>query len=165
MMMTITAVAIIIKIIINVRWPSGGPICTFCFTHMITCCCTETRSINTARASSVWRKCPGSWCLRLTHVWRGKIMTTVCVSNNARGRAILVERLLLVDTAISWFDFPLCWCRLKCHPMWISLYDFFANSKSAQSEFLLRNCIMGLSGQMSGWEGQTHRCTRLQVGT
>ena len=68
MMMMMVAIAIIIKIIINVRWPSGGPICTFCSTHMITCCGTETRSINTARASSVWRKCPGSWCVRLTHV-------------------------------------------------------------------------------------------------
>jgi len=106
MMMMMIMIIIIIIIIINVRWPSGGPICTSGSTHMITCCYTENRSINTARASSVWRKCPGSWCVRLTHVWRGKIMTTLCVRNNARGRAILVERLLLVDTVISWFDLP-----------------------------------------------------------
>ena len=104
MMMMMMMMIIIIIIIINVRWPSRGPICTSCSTHMITCCCTETRSINTARASSVWRKCPGAWCVRLTHVWRGKIMTMLCVRNNARGRSILVERLLLVDTIISWFD-------------------------------------------------------------
>jgi hypothetical protein len=31
-------------------------------------------------------------------------MTMLCVRNNARGRAILVERLLLVDTGICVFS-------------------------------------------------------------
>ena len=53
--------------------------------------------------------------------------------------------------------------------MWISLYDLFANSKSEQSEFLLRNYVIGLSGQMrwlDRWrEGGRERDTDTQMHT
>lgn len=118
----------------------------------------ETRSINTARAVSVWRKCPGQWCVRLTHVWRGKMMTMLCVRNNARGRAILVGRLLLVDTVISWFDlhfvdvglnailcgFRFTICLLIVNPNKVSF--FFA--------IILWGCLDKRGGWIDWWVGR-----------
>ena len=92
----------------------------------------------------------------LTHVWRGKIMTMLCVRNNARGRAILVERLLLVDTGICvslviWS--PLCLCRLKCHSMWISFYELFTNRTPNKVLSFFGTLLWGCLDRWEGWLG------------